>query len=100
MCPRQTLLVVQVFPIGKMNMQVDCESSLLQPKFTFLVWPRPLVAILIIKAAKEEVRRSGIIRDTWRRLGMDGRVKKRQDFYPGDSQRSIMLTYCSLLRNL
>lgn len=34
-----------------------------------------------------------------RRLGMDGRVKQRQEFYPGDSQRSVILTYCSLLRN-
>ena len=33
----------------------DCESILLRPTFTFLVWQQPLVAVVIIMAVKETV---------------------------------------------
>ena len=43
--------------IGNHIQEVDCESSLLQLRFTFHARLRPPVATVIITSAKEEVRR-------------------------------------------
>lgn len=42
------------------NQKVDCESNLLWPIFMFFVRQLPLVAVVVITVAKEEVKRSGI----------------------------------------
>ena len=63
----------QVFLIRQTAIQVNCESSLLQSIFTFLLRRWPVVVFVIIMAAKQEV--------AGRRSGMDGQVNQAQDFH-------------------
>lgn len=65
--------------IRKTTMQVDCQSSLLRPTFTFVVRWWPLVAIVTIIAVKEGVRLSSLQSEKvhiGRRLDMGGWVKQ------------------------
>ena len=85
--------------------QEDCESSLLQLIFILLIRQWHLVAVVIITAAKEEVRQSHIKSEKVcirRSPGTDGRVKQAQDFdwrdscsYPvwRDIHKWVLLTY-------
>ena len=61
---------------------LKCEYSLLQPVFMFLDGQQTLVAVLIITAAKEDVRQSNIQSDNVhvsRRSMVDGQVKQAQE---------------------
>ena len=48
---------------------IKVKKLLLRPMFTFVVRWRPLVAVVIMRAAKEEVRRSSSIQSLGRRSG-------------------------------
>lgn len=50
-------------PMGMSRANLNCERSLLRSIFIFLDRQQPLVAVLIITAAKEDVRRSSIQSD-------------------------------------
>ena len=64
---------------GQFN-QKKYVSSLLQPIFTFLSRRRPPEAVVIITAAKEEVRK----RSNVQKNEMDSWVKRAQDFHFAD----------------
>lgn len=74
-------------PQQKKDHILDCESTLLQPIFTFLVGRQPLAAVVIIMATKEEVTRLGIKSTKAHiggRMGMNDSINQAQDFNPGD----------------
>ena len=59
--------LVQAVLIWKTTMKLDSESSILRPIFLFPVGQRPLVAVLIVTTAEEEVRWSSTKNNKFRR---------------------------------
>lgn len=77
---------LQNLPHQEMTPKVACGRSLWQHRSTFLVGRWPLVAVVVITAAKAEVRRNIIQRDTWISGGGWERMFRlnKQSFISGD----------------